>query len=175
MLLSENKSNGIRGFSLIEILLVLVILSMSAVMLSLNYEKKKDKLQVENAALELANFIDEARNNSIKYTGGKAYIVNFEVGSDTAVLYSCNGEDFSNCWAQKDTPEIRNLSLKPPVEFKLPVSKIMFEPLSGRAAGPTGNQLKTSSTHVVVQGNSWRSTITIPPTGPISVTTEEND
>jgi prepilin-type N-terminal cleavage/methylation domain-containing protein len=153
----------ILGFTLLEILTVISIISIIAVVSVNNLIKSREKFALEKTAQQIIFQLDTARDLSINYQNRRIYGIRFEPNPDNnQVVLFCD-----NCSVGEYADRI--IQLAEPFTFTtLPAgNQIIFEQLSGRAAGPSINNLKTSNTTISLQSSRWQTSITIPPTGGI--------
>lgn len=104
-----------KGFTLLELMIVLAIVAIAVTMAYPVYNAQKEKAQVKRAGRDLVTNMQTARINALKQ--GKDWAIQFDTGTQSYRLISDRGPDGD--WNTADDVEFRTVSLSTygPIEF----------------------------------------------------------
>ena len=159
-----------QGFTLIEVMVVIVIMTFAVVFLFINQAAAGEKQRLLSSADEVMAILDEAKILSIRSNQYNFYTVLFDITGRTATIICgdpdngeiCNGTIGGNVFRLPN-----NINFDTSVSQWPTGNKIIFNRINGRASGPTINDLKTDSSVIALESAKWYIEIVVPPNGGI--------
>jgi prepilin-type N-terminal cleavage/methylation domain-containing protein len=156
------RLGNLSGFTLIELVVVLAIISSVSIYGLINIISSREKAAVMAAANQLTNILDTAKDYSLRNDDQQHYGITFSANSPhtiTLMCYSC---------IPPESP-VKSITLPKSIQLtNLPSgNKLIFLRQSGRLAGPSITQLKTESTILTLASTKWGLQVVIPVTGSI--------
>lgn len=158
------------GFSLIEYLLIVTLLTVASLVVALNFRAAREKTQVTAAAIETVTLLEKARNLAVRGVNQNYYRAVFSPSANSTRLTVKCGDD---------QPPVATCAASEDIEFSYPLpsglifsnrpqgNRLYFQTITGRTAGPSRSQLKASQETVTISSAKWAIDIIIPPTGTI--------
>lgn len=118
-----------KGFSLMEIVVVIAIMSMIGTFVVIAYAKFNSSQALEKDALQVISVLNQARSLTLSSKGNSQYGVHF--GSSEVVLFT--GENFQS-EAESNIPVALNRLVSVSADLSGGGSEVVFERLTGRTA-----------------------------------------
>ncbi len=139
------KINKNKGFTLIEILIVIVIIGIISSIVILNLSKFRNEQLLKNTTLDVVSLLSKARQNTLSSVNSINYGVHFD--SNQAVLFTGTGYTSNST---TNEPIVFNSRVIIPMPYGLDIgggSDVIFERLNGETIGGTIKiQLTSDST-----------------------------
>lgn len=129
----NNKKYKTSGFTLMEIIIVIAIITIISSIVLFNLSNFRNEQDLKNTEMEIVSLLDKARQNTLSSVNSNNYSVHFEV--DKAVLFS--GSIYSALDSSNEKINFNaNISIPAIDGINLGVgSNVTFERLTGETTG----------------------------------------
>lgn len=177
--MKKTESNSQRGFSLLELLIVMVIIGIIAVMAMTQFGRTETRVQRQNIARELKVYLERARFDSVKRramntTDMARVIITSATGFNVTTDMNLNGTI--------DTADTRFISLNARTDARITGTNLIY-PITirfdhrGQAIAVNGNDVEITPSFTICDANCTlatanannSTTITVTPTGTVAM------